>query len=75
MERKRLGFKAIAVLAGTDVDGKIKAQVMQDKAIQKNDVIRFMFYLRREYDARSWIYLFLDNLPLHHTYVVKRVAF
>ena len=71
IENKRLAFKAIPFVAATDCWGKIKAYVFGSKAIQWYDFNEFITKLRMGIDIRKKIFLVVDNLPMHHSKIVK----
>lgn len=73
VEKKSLGFKAIAVAACTDLEGRIVACHTVDKSIDRFSFIAFLKKVS-EFTQRKWCTLFLDNLRLHYTYEVKEAA-
>ena len=46
VDKKKLGFKAIAVVAGIDIKGDVVAITMRDKSICSADFIKFLDELR-----------------------------
>ena len=42
VDKKKLGFKAIAVVAGIDIKGEVVAITMRDKSICTPDFIKFL---------------------------------
>ena len=42
VDKKKLGFKAIAVVAGIDIKGEVVAITMRDKSIWTPDFIKFL---------------------------------
>ena len=73
VEKKKLGFKAIAVAACTDMDGRVVALRTVDKSIDKFDFVKFLDDVR-DYTRHRWCTLFVDNLGVHYTDLVKARA-
>ena len=74
IEKERLGFKAVAVVAAHSKDGKMQAIVTHDTAISTPQFIEFLQKLRETEPPSKWIYLFVDNLSVHHARQVKSFA-
>ena len=73
VDKKKLGFKAIAVVAGMDIKGDVVAITMRDKSICSPDFIKFLNELRQHF-KRKKTYIFLDNLSFHHSHIVAKCA-
>ena len=74
IEKKRLAFKAIAVVGATDVEGRLVARIARDSIITKEDFMDFMEEVSVKSTRGKVTYLFIDNLPMHHMYVIKDKA-
>jgi transposase len=68
-----LRFGAVAVIAAINLEGKVVALKVKDFSIKKQDVIDFLKMLRW-HNGVGEHYVFLDNLPAHHSKEVKEVA-
>ena len=66
LEKKKIGFKAIAVAACTDLEGNVVACHTVDYSIDRYSFIDFLKKVR-EYTKHRWCTLFLDNLGVHYT--------
>ena len=51
MDQKRLAFKAIAAVAGIDVEGKVHGLTVAEKSIKHEAFITFMHKLRKAYEG------------------------
>ena len=68
-----LSFKAVAVIAATDVKGKLVNYLIRDFSIKKDDIVEFLQETSWELEG-SESYLFLDNLRAHHSREVAAEA-
>jgi len=73
VDRNSLGFKAVGVVAGINMLGKVVAVHMELNAIDKHSFVVFLKKVRK-YNKGRKTYIFLDNLTVHYTDVVKSAA-
>ena len=73
VHKKRLSFKAVAVVAAIDLKGAIVGLTMRPKSISTTEFIDFLHRLALQLHPGA-AYLFLDNLPVHHTLAVREKA-
>lgn len=67
VEKQRLAFKAIAVVAGIDFEGKVYGLYVRDHSVTGEDFKIFLRKLRCQFmHPKETIYLLLDNLGVHH---------
>ena len=74
IEKKRLAFKAIAVVGATDYQGRLVTRIARDAIITKEDFMEFMEGVAVNSTRGKVSYLFIDNLPMHHMHVIKNKA-
>ena len=74
IDKAKISFKCIAVVAATDVQGRVVALLQRDMSIKTSDFVDFLRALRTRM-KRQKTYIFLDNLQVHHTHIVKENAF
>ena len=74
VERKRLAFKSIGVVAGIDGKGQVHGLTVVDGAILGEHFITFLGKIRKAHPKAGTITLFIDNLAMHHMKAVKRFA-
>ena len=73
VDRNSLGFKAVGVVAGINMLGKVVAVHMELNSIDKHSFVIFLKKVRK-YNKGRKTYIFLDNLSVHYTDVVKSAA-
>lgn len=73
ISKKKLSFKAIAVAAAVDVDGKLVAYLIKDKSIDKFAFVDFLKEVSKHTKYRKCSML-VDNLGVHYTDLVKQEA-
>lgn len=67
---EKVNFKAIAVTAGVDVEGRIFGEYLCDFSVNVERFIEFLIVLREK--ARpGQLYVVLDNLRVHHSRLVR----
>ena len=71
--KHKLGFEAVAVVAGINVNGKVVAMLTQKRSINAIDFQAFLDQLAKQM-KRARTFVFLDNLTLHHTVLVREKA-
>ena len=70
IDKAKIGFKAIAVVAAINLKGRVIALLVKEKSIITSDFVEFLKKIRqRMYKAKT--YVFLDNLNIHHTNIIK----
>ena len=73
IDKAKIGFKAIAVVAAINLKGRVIAILVKEKSIITSDFVEFLKKIRqRMYKAKT--YVFLDNLTIHHTNIIKAEA-
>lgn len=70
IDKAKIGFKCIAVVAAIDVQGRVVALLQRDLSIKTSDFVDFLRALRTRMKKQK-TYIFLDNLQVHHTHLVK----
>ena len=73
MRKKKLGFKAIAVVAAINPQGRVVAQLVRDGAIEWNSFCDFLDRVH-EYTQGAKSLLMLDNLGVHYKTEVRAKA-
>ena len=73
IKKKKLHFGAIAVVAATDLHGKVVAALQRDKSIDAESFQEFLRLVARRMRRRK-CYMMVDNLGVHRTQDVKKQA-
>ena len=73
IEKAKLGFTAIAVVAAINLKGEVVSYLIKDKTICRDDFVEFLDKLRVHMKRRK-TYIMLDNLRLHYTEAVESTA-
>ncbi len=68
-----LSFQAVAVIATTDIDGRVVSVLKQNFLIKKPDISNFLDQLSLVSNADEY-YIFWGNFRVHHSKEVKQVA-
>jgi transposase len=71
--KKKLSFKAIAVAAAIDMNGKVVAIHLQQKSIDSDAYVVFLKKVARQTKRRKCVML-VDNLGVHRTHNVREQA-
>ena len=74
IDKANIGFKCVAVVGAIDVQGRVVALLQTDLSIKTTDFVDFLRSLRTRM-KRQKTYVFLDNLQVHHTHIVRDNAF
>ena len=74
IDKAKIGFKCIAVVGAINVQGRVVALLQRDLSIKTSDFVEFLRVLRTRM-KRQKTYIFLDNLQVHHTHLVRDNAF
>ena len=74
IDKAKIGLKCVAVVGAIDVQGRVVALLQRDLSIKTADFVDFLRSLRTRM-KRQKTYIFLDNLQVHHTYIVRDNAF
>ena len=61
------------MVAAINIKGELIAMHVKEKSICRDDFIVFLNQMRRNRNRRK-TYVFLDNLNIHHSYIVKERA-
>ena len=69
IDKAKIGLKWIPV-AAIDVQGRVVALLQRDLSIKTSDFVDFLRALRTRMKKQK-TYIFLDNLQVHHTHLVK----
>ena len=70
VDKAKIGFKCIAVVAAIDIQGRVVTLLQRDLSIKTSDFVDFLRALRTRM-KRQKTYIFLDNLQVHHTHLVR----
>jgi transposase len=73
VDKQKLGFRAIAVVAAIDLSGKVVALLTREKSICTDSFLEFLELLRKKMRGAK-TFVFLDNLKIHHTHIIARKA-
>ena len=73
IDKQKLGFRAIAVVAAIDLSGKVVALLTREKSICTDSFLEFLELLRKKMRGAK-TFVFLDNLKIHHTHIIARKA-
>ena len=73
LPKKKVGFKAIAVAAAIDSEGHVVAHLMRERSIDSTAFIQFLHRLKDHIGRRRAV-LLLDNLGVHRTKAVQKLA-
>ena len=73
LPKKKVGFKAIAVAAAIDSDGCVVAHIIRERSIDSRDFMDFLHRLKDHIGRRRAV-LLLDNLGVHRTKAVQKLA-
>jgi len=74
IDKAKIGFKCIAVVGAINVQGRVVALLQRDLSMKISDFVEFLRVLRTRM-KRQKTYIFLDNLQVHHTHLVRDNAF
>ena len=74
IDKAKISFKCIAVVTAIDIQGRVVALLQRDLSIKTSDFVDFLRALRTRMKKQK-TYIFLDNLQVHHTHVVRENAF
>ena len=74
LQKKTIGFKAIAVAAAIDCEGRVVAHRVVDGAIDNLEFQRFLIEVSLRFSHRRKVLMLVDNLPVHKMLVVKERA-
>lgn len=69
--QKQIGFRAIALVAAIDRNGAVVEAQLEDSSIRKEHFVAFLDKLKHHEEDT---YVFLDNLSVHRSKVVKDFA-
>lgn len=70
IDKEKIGFKCIAVVAAIDLQGRVVACLQRDMSIKTDDFVDFLKALRTRMFKRK-TFVFLDNLRIHHTHIIS----
>lgn len=73
VDKEKLGFKAIAVVAAINLTGHVVALLAKEKSIVTGDFLEFLGKLNKRMKGAETL-VFLDNLSLHHTNIIAQKA-
>ena len=73
LPKKKVGFKAIAVAAAIDSEGHVVAHLTREHSIDSRDFMEFLERLK-DHTRRRRAVLLLDNLGVHRTKAVQKLA-
>ena len=73
LPKKKVGFKAIAVAAAIDSSGRVVAHLTRERSIDSTTFMEFLHLLKDHLGRRRGV-LFLDNLRVHRTKAVQKLA-
>ena len=68
------GFNCTSVVAATNLKGETVALVTSGKSIKAPEFVQFLKQIRNRM-GKSKVYIFLDNLRMHHMPIIKDTAF
>ena len=71
--KNKLGFTAVAVVGALDLKGRLIANEICDNFIDATVFIELLKGISSHYGGRR-SYVFVDNLRMHHSAVVKETA-
>ena len=71
--KHKLGFEAVAVVAGINVNGKVVAMLTQKRSINAIVFQAFLNQLAKQI-KRARTFVFINYLTLHHTVLVREKA-
>jgi len=69
--KSKLGFKAIAVTGAINMHGEVSVVCAEDYSINVAKFLVFLQALRDKYDERLTLHIFLDNLRVHYSHIVR----
>ena len=73
MDKTKVSYKAIAILAAINKAGEVVALLMNEKSIKRDQFLTFLKKLHRVYKGEA-VTLYLDNLKMHYNPDVKNRA-
>ena len=73
LRKKKVGFKAIAVAAAIDSNGHVVAHLTRERSIDSDTFMQFLHRLKDHIGRRRAV-LLLDNLGVHRTKAVQKLA-
>jgi transposase len=71
--KDKFGFACVAVVAAIDVNGKLVSLVTSRKSIKEPEFKKMLKNIQKNMGRRK-VYIFLDNLRLHHMKNIKAEA-
>ena len=74
MIKQRLVSNALLLWGAINVQGRVVALLQRDLSIKTSDLVEFLRVMRTRM-KRQKTYIFLDNLHVHHTHLVRDNAF
>ena len=69
MKKKKIGFKAIALVAAIDLNGQVVARHIVDKAIDHLSFMEFLDIVAK-FTKKKRAIMLLDNLQIHRKMIV-----
>ena len=69
--KHKIGFKAIAVTSAINMEGNIVTTQITDYSVSVEKFIQFLQDLRSLTCLEEQIYIYIDNLRVHHSTLVK----
>ena len=70
IDKAKIGLKCITLVGAIDVQERVVALLQRDLSIKITDFGDFLRSLRTQM-KRQKTYVFLDNLQVHHTQIVR----
>ena len=73
IDKAKIGFRAIAVVAAINLQGRVVALLLREGSICKSDFVDFLRNLKSRMRGEK-TYVFLDNLRIQHTLIIASKA-
>jgi transposase len=73
IDKAKIGFRAIAVVAAINLQGRVVALLLREGSICTSDFVDFLRNLKSRMRGEK-TYVFLDNLRIHHTLIIASKA-
>ena len=73
IDKAKIGFRAIAVVAAINLQGRVVALLLREGSICTSDFVDFLRNLKSRMRGEK-TYVFLDNLRINHTLIIASKA-
>ncbi len=73
IDKAKIGFRAIAVVAAINLQGRVVALFLREGSICTSDFVDFLRNLKSRMRGEK-TYVFLDNLKIHQTLIIASKA-